>query len=182
MGAELIEWNAWNWKAKRAEAILGQLSTQRGIELKEDLERLEINDDDTFSYEGNKVLLYIRDQYSPNKSDQEYKYHICSCNIIQNMFDEGNKNRYVVTRNTSEEFYVCIVRNGEIVEESVKKMSVCKSCLMSMNYKGYGHHSSRESKVIYINFSLDEFFELYGETRFDEKPNYSEYTASHSTQ
>lgn len=181
MGADLVEWNAWNWEAKRAETVREQLSTQRGIELEEGLDEIETDDDGTFSYEGEKVLLYIRDQYHSNDQNREYKFHICSCPTMKSMVRQGRKNRYVVTKNTSEKFYVCRIEGGEVVEEGREKMNVCKLCLQDLSYKGYGRHGSRRSKRIYEEFSLEEFFDLYGETKFTEKPDYSEYTAPSNT-
>lgn len=177
MGASLVEWNAWTWEAKQAETIREQLSTQRGIELEGGLEEIETDDDGTFSYKGEKVLLYIRDQYHSNDPGREYKYHICSCRTVESMVRQGRKNRYVITKNTSEKFYVCRIEGSEVVEDGKEKMNVCKSCLQNLNYKGYGRHGSHQSKRVYREFSLEEFFELYGETRFAEKPDYSEYTA-----
>jgi hypothetical protein len=177
MGAELREWSVWDWKKKGKESILDRLSTQRGIELKDGLDDLEVTDDGTFQYKGEKVLLYIRDQYYSEDPNREYKYHICSCRTIQKMFDEGRKNRYVVTRDTSEEFYVCKMNGGEVVEEGTERMRVCKSCLQELSYKGYGRHGSPKSKRIYGEFSLGVFFDLEGRTRFDEKPDHTARSA-----
>jgi hypothetical protein len=177
MGAEFVEWNVETWTPKSADSVRAQLGTRKGIELDEDLEGLEIEDDETFSYKGEKVLLYIRDQYYSDDPNREYKYHICSCRTIDSMFEQGRKNRYVVTKNTSETFYVRLLENNVVVEEGPREMRVCKSCLQELSYKGYGHHASSRSKQVYREFALDEFFDLYGESRFAEKPDYDEYGA-----
>jgi hypothetical protein len=177
MGAEYVE---WSWKAPPSPSpILKKLSSESGIELGKDLSDLGIEGDDTFSYQGERVLLYIRDQhYYPDDPDREYKYHISACRTIKDMFNSGRKNRYVVTKNTSETFEVRVTdQSGEVQYEGPREMRVCKNCLQNLNYKGYGRHGTSTAKTVYRQFSLEEFFEIYGETHFHEKPDYTEYTS-----
>lgn len=175
MGAEYRTWDAWTWDSKSANSIIDKLRSQEGVAV--DPDEIELADDGTFTYEGEKILLYIRDQYYSDDPNHEYKYHICSCRTIQQMFEEGRKKRYVATKNTSGSFYVRVRKGNTVVEEGTKEMKVCKSCLQKLSYRGYGRHGSPTSRQVYREFSLDEFFERYGSTRFREKPDHSEYTA-----
>ena len=52
----------------------------RGIDLV-DPSQITVDDDGTLSYEGRKILVYIRDQY-PNGG---YKFHVANCGTIQGM-------------------------------------------------------------------------------------------------
>ena len=73
------------------------LST-RGIELT--VEQLEncICEDGTFEWKGQKVLVYIKEQWlKGNYSEPVYKYHISNCRTQIQMRNQGKINRYVIS-------------------------------------------------------------------------------------
>lgn len=175
MGAPRVEgdWTL-HWDNTDKKRFLEELRSQEGI-LLENLSELVINPDLTFAYKGQRVLLYIRDQkYGPHR---EYKFHVAGCRTIDWMFSTGRRNRYVVTKNLTSEFYV-VVREGESIRsEGPQKMNVCKNCLDALNYRGYTQESSWGKLRIYGDFSLEDFFDDYEETTFPTLPDYDEHTA-----
>ena len=66
MGAEFSDHGVGrNWESLDIEKIREQLSKKEGIEV--ELEEIAICADGTFEFKGQKVLVYIRDQYfNPN--------------------------------------------------------------------------------------------------------------------
>jgi hypothetical protein len=176
MNAPLIEkdWS-WRWDGTDRDRLLEQLRSQEGVLLDDDLSGLVINPDLTFTYEGQRVLLYIRDQwYGP---DREYKFHVAGCRTIDRMFSSGRRNRYVVTNNTTSEFKVVVRQGRSIRFEGTREMRVCKNCLDALNYRGYTRASSSQQRRIYSEFDLGDFFDRYEETTFPTLPDYDEHTA-----
>ncbi len=117
----------------------------------------------TLTYKGRKVLVYIRDQYTHFSNG--YKFHVANCVKIQEMKGSNRfEKRYVASTRTDGKFIVNFMdRSDEIIEkDQTIAMRVCKYCLSELNYKGY-----------YNEFSLKEFFEIYGETIVDE-PTYTD--------
>ncbi len=125
---------------------------------------------DPITFKGRKVLVYIRDQHAHYDT---YKFHVANCNTIQEFqrTDRFN-NRYVASTRTDGNFWV----RENASKEKLKKMRVCRNCLGCLNYKGYniGGWSKRgqtKRNQIYAKFSLQEFFEKYGETKVSRPKN-----------
>lgn len=130
----------------------------------------------TFSYKGRKVLVYIRDQ---NVSyDRGYKFHVADCSTIHDMKKRKRfESRYVASTRTDGKFIVNLVESGEIIEKAkLLEMSICKNCLKHLNFQNYDDVNYSEKCEIYRNFSLEEFFAIYGETK-GSKPLHSDITA-----
>lgn len=142
-----------------------------GIDLV-DPEQINVERNGTLSYEGRRILVYIRDQYGG-----EYKFHVANCRTIEGMKESGKfKTRYVASTRTDGKFVVNIVNFGEIIEkEKLIEMSVCRNCLNRLKYKGFKHQSQRGEKV-FREFSLEEFFEIYGKTTVSD-PGHTDRTA-----
>ena len=180
MEADLIEWSSNFWEGLDTEDLKKRLESYEGIEV--GLSEIEINTDGTFEYKGQKVLIYIRDQYFfPNDPTREYKFHICNCETIDSYFRSQRIDRYVVSTRKTGEFLVNVNHRytGELLEEkAIKKMNVCKNCLKAMRYNGYENHSKDTN--IYNSFSLKEFFEKYN-TNITTVPHYTEINAPPNT-
>ena len=144
----------------------------KGIDLV-DPSQITVDDDGTLSYEGRKILVYIRDQY-PNGG---YKFHVANCGTIQGMKNAGQfETRYVASDRADGTFTVNIIDFGEIIEkEKNVEMLVCKNCLRHLNYENYTNYYANQEKI-YRNFSLKKFFEKYGETTVS-KPKHTDRTA-----
>lgn len=182
MGADLVEWTSGSWEPRVATDLLDLLSRQEGVDLGTDVALLRTNEDGTFSYEGFRVLVYIRDQwYYPDNPDQEYKYHLGRCRTIEKMFGSGRRDRYVVTTNTMGEFLVHLRdRSTERVRfEGNKTMRVCKNCLSHLDYGDYNSLPTQGKLAVYESFSIAAFFEAYGGVRIDraDLPAYDEYSS-----
>ncbi|MBX3042536.1 MAG: HNH endonuclease [Candidatus Kapabacteria bacterium] len=174
MGAELVSifTNRSDFHADINE-IRRRLSGD-GIEIK--FNEIEIIDDYTFEYKGQKVLVYIRDQ---KVAYSGYKYHVTNCSTIQGYLGRNAIDRYVVTNRTDGKFKVNLIGlDGFIQKQNADvEMKVCKNCLEQLRYKGYSGHGNRRSKEIYNGFSLKEFFESYKSTQHIHLPTHDDITA-----
>lgn len=154
MNAPFREWIRPTWTTLDISQLLSAL--QKGIDVS--IDDVNVEQDGTFSYMGQKVIVYIRDQYvSPNRPDREYKFHLSQCDTLDDMNARGRIDRYVVTTEQSGEFEVNLFAAGthELIERGVKRgMHVCKNCLRKLSYRGYPH----DGQAIYNQFSIEEFF------------------------
>ncbi len=139
----------------------------RGIDLADPSE-ITVEEDGTLSHEGRRILVYIRDQYIAYGS---YKFHVANCSTIQNMKESGRfKTRYVASTRTDGKFAVNRIGNDH-EEGLLREMRVCINCLKRLNYKGYNNKRHRDAKKVNDEFSLREFFEMYGRTTVSHPGN-----------
>lgn len=167
MKADLVHFTEGAWENADLEALLDRL--QNGIDV--DLPSVTVTPDGTFEYNGVKVLIYIKDQKYYAGYDNDYKFHICNCKVIEEFRTRNQLDRYVVSRKTNGEFVVNIYdkNNRRYLEKGVvKRLKVCKYCLAEISYKGYKSYG--KTPHIYENFSLEEFFALYKSSQFQHLP------------
>ena len=139
----------------------------RGIDLANPSE-ITVEEDGTLSHEGRRILVYIRDQYISYGS---YKFHVANCSTIQEMKESGRfKTRYVASTRTDGKFAVNHIGNDH-EEGLLIEMRVCINCLKRLNYKGYNDKRHRDAKKVNDEFSLREFFEIYGRTTVSHPGN-----------
>lgn len=100
------------------------------------------------SYEGNHVILYIKE------NGAGARFHVSDCRTLKSMKATGRFERYVVTNNTSGEFVV-----GSGYYETKARLKVCQNCLRNLNYKG----CNTEYNILHIveHFNMAEFFSTY---------------------
>ena len=175
MGAEInIKYDCkYNWDHLTEKEL--ELLNTTGIELNIDQLQRCILPDGSFQWKGQKVLVYIKEQWAKSYYDEiEYKYHIANCATLINMKLNGRINRYVISTRKDGLFEITL-RNGRtrsIISENIEKpMNVCKNCLstMIMNYPGeyeFFHYSS---------FELSDFLKKYN-TRIKYMPEYNNKT------
>ena len=177
MNAELIDISVISWQSLDTNELLDKLNSLEGI-LLDSIDELTFCNDGTFEYKGQKVLVYIRDQrYNPKYEQREYKYHICSCDVIESFIANNRFDRYVASRNTNGKFIINIVDSFSkkyLEKDKEVELRVCKKCLIRYKYKGYSDF--RRDDIIYQNFNLDEFFSLFN-TRFIRTPVHNDQTA-----
>jgi len=174
MGAELLTiFNSSNDYHADFEEIKRKLSGE-GIDI--NFNDIEIIDDYTFEYKGQKVLVYIRDQRSIYDG---YKYHIANCSTIQGYIRRNALNRYVVTTRTDGKFLVNLIDSDNLIQKKneLVEMKICKNCLNHLDYKGYCNQRPQIKKNIYNDFSLNEFFANYKSTQHISLPTYRDVTA-----
>lgn len=174
MGAELVSifTNRSDFHADINE-IRRRLSGD-GIEIK--FNEIEIIDDYTFEYKGQKVLVYIRDQKAIYDG---YKYHIANCSTIQSYLLRNALDRYVVTNRTDGKFKVNLIGLDGFIQKQNEEveLKVCKNCLKHLNYNEYSQQRTNSKIKIYNGFSLKEFFERYKSTQHIHLPTYDDITA-----
>lgn len=172
MKAELISLAGVGWKGIDTDDLFSKLNTS-GVDVS--FEEIELSDDGTFTYQGHKVLVYIRDQrFHPHRdgAEKEYKFHICNCKTISDFANRNQLDRYVVSRRTDGKFLVNIfnVLTRQYDQKGIyKDMNVCKNCLMALSYHGYANHSQDVS--IYKDFDLQEFFDEFKSSQFNYTPS-----------
>ncbi|MCX6639197.1 MAG: HNH endonuclease signature motif containing protein [bacterium] len=173
MGAPLIDWyTEVNWKTLTQDEFLKKLDT--GIIENIDPRDLNVDNNGVFELRGQKVLVYIRDQYyDPNYGEPVYKFHLCQCTAFQNAIQNNRINRYVVSRKTDGIFPVNLINRFGGSERVTRELRVCKFCLRKVKYKGY----PIKKEQVYLEFNLKEFLSLYGGTNFKIKPIYDDATA-----
>jgi hypothetical protein len=174
-----LKWKAHLGKKIDTDDLLGRLNSIEGI-LVENIRDIKIQEDGTFEYKGQKVLVYIRDQrYNPRYGRGEYKFHISNCETINRYIQNNRFDRYVVSTRTDGKFLVNIknsVTNSFEKKNVIMELKVCKNCLLNLSYKGYRGHYDPESIKIYKNFKLEEFFEQYS-TRHTTTPTHTDTNA-----
>ena len=157
------------------EKIRKELEGRGGKELPP--EEVGIAPDGTFEYLNRKVLVYIRDQsFFPGKDDPEFKFHLCECSKLVQMRKAGRFHKYVVTTNTSGIFVINRINyfTKKIVDKHIeKRLNVCKLCLSKLDYKGY----RKNKAVIYRDFDLEEYFNIYKKNLIEELPVHTPETA-----
>lgn len=152
----------------------------KGIEIA--IEDVEVTDDGLLAYQGEQVLLYIKDTMKDKHTllyevDNAPRFHVADCRALDRMRSQKRFDRYVVTNNTSGNF------NVEYFEwdtndrgETVSRLKACKDCLRHLNYGGYKGASQGKKSEIWNSFSIEYFFEIY-KSHFKQKPAYTDKTA-----
>jgi hypothetical protein len=169
MGAELVHLNPQEWERLNEADLLDRLI--QGIEI--DLSEIQVDKDGVFSYRGNKVLVYIRDQRVRPGRRTVYKFHLCNCSTIEDFRLRNQLERYVISRRDDGIFIVNefdIISRKYIAKGVSKKLSVCKNCLSQLRYKGYSDHG--RDYHIYEAFDLQEFFNSFGDSQFHTAPKH----------
>lgn len=159
----------------KANPLLEKL--KRGEDIEIIFDDIEIAKDSTFVYEGEKVFLYIRDQwYTPQDPDREYKYHICHCRTLERM-RKNNKFalRYVASKNTDGKFLINlqnIVTREKMAKDKLVTLNVCIICLKSL-IKSY---PNEKDLFIYESFNLGRFLSEHS-TEHTYKPKHTAFDA-----
>lgn len=144
-----------------------QLETT-GVEVK-DLSDIVPLGDYTLSYNGKRIILYIRDVNDWGDSDKLPKFHVSICSTVQSMIDLGKKKKYVVSNSESDVFQLNFI-NGKSVREVEHPLSVCKNCLETLRWNDYSKSWSYDKKTQCVtSFQVKEFFSKYPKSLIDEK-------------
>ena len=134
--------------------------------------------DDGIFHNGQRIILYIRDQAQYFKDRKtEYKFHVAGCTTLKAMIKKGHYAKYVLKREINNIFKVNLIIDNKPVEKEME-LHICKNCLHKLNWKGYKNASAKNK--IYENFSIEEFFHSVGndnQKNFEIIPNYTDATA-----
>lgn len=132
-----------------------------GMELN-DLEQID-TDNNLLSWQGQQVLLYIQDHRSRFEAARQdgkdgNKVHLSFCQTLEKMRAMGRYERYVVTRDHSEQFRITGRAYGWQEESATTDLKVCRYCLRKLNYAGY---ATPGNPTAFTNFSFVKFFQQY---------------------
>lgn len=125
--------------------------------------------DQTFEWKGQKVIIYIKEQWG----DKEYKYHIVNCSTLVNMRLQGRFQRYVISNRSDGKFEV-IRRNFSrlITSRNIDiPMNICKNCLLTMSR----YYPKKRAFFYYNKFNLQDFLNKYY-TNITPLPQYNNNT------
>ena len=78
----------------------------------------------TLEYQGQKVILYIRDVRGSLP-----KYHVVDCQTLKGMRSAGRYKRYIVTRRIDGEFILNFADNLLRDDPETYRLDICKNCL-----------------------------------------------------
>ena len=179
MGAAQSSWMPGENEMSPREKLLNQLEVG-GVAI--DLEDVQPGPGALLSYNGEQVILYIKDtraskdtlKYSPEDSR---RFHVAECDTLSTMREKGRLERYVVTRKHDGLFLVDWLdpetkETGEI-EAALK---VCKNCLKKINHENYSKLKSAKDSI-WANFEIAAFLREYS-TFFVKLPSRTDKTAS----
>lgn len=145
-----------------------------------DIQNVEVAPNGVLTYQGEVVLLHIRDTYNDRDTltsapEDAVRFHVADCSWIDDRRKKGRLDRYVVTNSTSGIFtvyaYDRFIR-AHLEEQIQAGLKVCKLCLKRIDYKGSVQKSRKERTEIWQNFSIAEFLEKHT-TIFASKPKYT---------
>lgn len=127
------------------------------------LNELTIHTDGTLLYNNSRVLLYIVDYSLTNIYDSPIvsEYHISSCQTVQELISRGRRLRYFITSSDDELFFVDQMFDNADHVTLVQKLSVCKHCLVFLNWSQYEDLDTAVKHDIFKSFTAHSFFEKY---------------------
>jgi len=167
---------AKNFKSNIEIQFLDEESIRRlgreGIDV--DFDEIKPQKDKTLGYNGQRVLIYIRDVSQYRGNFNLPRFHISYCNTLEEMRKGGRWGRYVVANRTDGDFQVR-VNNGEYQS---KKLDVCQCCLETLSWSDFSRHTMKSKRRnIVMEFSIAEFFNKYPKSLFSVTPTYTSDTA-----
>jgi hypothetical protein len=138
----------------------------RGVDI-HDSGLIEVNPiDKTLSYEGRRILVYIRDQYvNADDTPRGYRYHVAECRTLRDMRSKRRFGRYVGTQRTDGVFMVNLMRfrdDNPFLEDQLIQVPVCKNCLGALDWRSYSQQDYFGKNRLVAEFRPDEFLEEFG--------------------
>lgn len=156
-----------NFGDSKSKGIQNQLETI-GIEV-ENISDIVPLDDYTLTYNGERIIVYIRDVNQYNNEVKLPKFHVANCKTLQQMIKDGRKRRYVVSKNTENSFHLNFI-SGNSVRKEDHALSVCKNCLEILRWDGYSQGWNSEKKDECVSyFQIRNFFSKYPMSLIDKK-------------
>ena len=110
---------------------------------------------DLLTWEGRKVRAYIRDQRSAvdfASKRSGYRYHLCNCQTMQSMKDQGREKRFLAT-NRDDGYFEVYDTTLRDTPHGVVKMNLCQHCIKILKQKGLYFHPFDLAKYFRINDS-----------------------------
>lgn len=178
MGAASSQWTPNNEPLNALELLRAELAEGKEIPLSE----VKVSFGGLLTYQGEQVVLYIKDTRQERHTllhdrEEARRFHIAECRTLDRMRREGRFERYVVTTRKDGLFLVEATdpMTGS-VEELKAPLGVCRNCLTELDWRRYSDLNGVEKKLIWNEFSLDDFFAEFA-TFFRSKPVHTDETA-----
>ena len=168
MGASPIEWKSdVTIKAIESDWRI-QLET-KGIDVA--IDDVSIESSGLIKYNGEQILLHIKEVSSFGQRDQLPKFHFYDCNTLKKMRSSGRFDRYVVTQRKDGTFLVDKKLNNYFYQrDCIIELHCCKNCLNWYN-RNY------QNSCTVNDFDIDRFFFFFSNTPIARKPIYTDLTA-----
>ena len=170
MGAMTSKWNIEDVHlSPRAKAYQ---ELEKGKEIA--LEELEAGPGKLLSYNGEQVLLYIKDTRSSKDTlihapEESRRFHVAECRTLNEMRAKGRFERYVVTTRSDGLFLVdYLERETNERGEIEAGLKVCKYCLGEINYELYNFKKVEQNRI-WSEFLIASFLKEYS-TFFSKLP------------
>lgn len=167
-----------------ASAILGEREQlRRELEQGKEIDLADVHEGPggLLEYKGEQVLLYIKDTKSSqwvleNEPEKSRRFHVAECDTLVSMRQQGRYERYVVTNRHDGRFKADWVdRDTGARGETEAALKVCKACLNSIGWRGYGSGGVSRGKI-WTEFELADFLLEYA-TFFQQLPSRRAETA-----
>lgn len=153
---------------------IGERLRNDGIDV--GFDELKVLKDGTLSYQGHRVILYIRDvgNYAERKSLP--KYHLAYCRTLDEMRKYGKSSKFVVANRDDGKFVVNIT--GDKLRSQIAKLDICQNCLAKIAWKGFRMDLGKAERLQFVQmFSLQAFFATYPRDLIAVKPDHTSDTA-----
>jgi hypothetical protein len=132
------------------------------------LEEVKPNSKGLLTYDGQQVLLYIKDTRKEiddvlHHPENLQKVHFFDCKTLSDMKAKKKFERYVVTQRQTGTFLVDIVSFYDRIHKKdiETKLHVCKNCLSGINYRNYKELSSQKKDDMVKSFEISTFFKEF---------------------
>jgi hypothetical protein len=166
-------------RSRLTEDVLDRL-TERELDVMSSGDGLDVHFDDltilpdgTLVYKDSRVLLHIRDINVVAANHGMPKYHFSNCSALISMRASGKFDKYVISTTVDGVFSIRMIQNN-IPHQKYEKLHVCKNCLNEFHLKGFDSQkmSPAEKTRFVAKFVPDDFFSLYPQSLFSQRPKY----------
>jgi hypothetical protein len=141
-------------------AIELSVLAEEGIALS-DLDLVKVENDDTLSFKGYRVAIYIRDHGLVRDEQTLPAFHVAFCPTVAAMKDNKRLYRYAVTQQEDDHFVMNWI--GDHTTQFSQRLTVCQRCLSILKWDGFDliHMSKEEQFSILFSFALNAYYERY---------------------
>lgn len=174
MGATRSRWKLGASALSQRETRIAELFVGKEIPI-EDVHHLG----GLLHYEGEQVLLYIKDTRSTRETlleepERTKRFHIAECKTLSDMRLKGRFQRYHVTKRFDGKFNCTWFDDDNNTSGEVDAaLKVCKNCLQPVGWQDYEIKSPDQG--IWKNFDIADFLRSY-ETIFFTKPERDDFS------
>ena len=160
MGARLVP----NFETLEPPDLLSSIElsvlAEEGIALS-DLDLVKVENDDTLSFKGYRVAIYLRDHGLMREEHTLPVFHVAFCPTVAAMKDNKRLFRYAVTQQEDDNFVMTWI--GEHTTQFSQRLTDCQRCLSILKWDGFDLISmSKEAQCsILFSFALKDYYQRY---------------------